>query len=176
MTKIEWLGRSILERIDGIAHFRTAYAHCDIPCGIYDPHQAQVAAHTVIRMVQLINDLKVPTMEAKPEERQAFVSKMQRYIAVKEQHAELCKSEIRILWGDYFKPDHTKDNPQLHDLIWKTLKSASKARQEIGMDAAKDLLNNVEQVAEMFWKTKGINTKRVKSFYPTNEEIVYPQI
>src|SRR3989304_5252990 len=79
---------------------------CDIPCGIYDPHHAQLAAHTVIRMNLLINELKKPGPNAAAEERQDYANKLSRYVATKEQHAEIAKHEVRILWAAYFKPQH----------------------------------------------------------------------
>src|SRR3990170_3933268 len=91
--------------IDRLAPARTAHAHCDIPCGIYDPHHAQLAAHTVIRMNLLINELKKPGPNAAAEERQDYANKLSRYVATKEQHAEIAKHEVRILWADYFKPE-----------------------------------------------------------------------
>ena len=161
---------------DRIAPARVAYAHCDIPCGIYDPHHAQLAAHTVIRMNMLINDLKKPGSGSKPEEIQEYGNKLARYVATKEQHAEIAKAEVRILWGDYFKPEHVQQFPQLHDLVWKALKTASKARQEINMQAAEDLLNQVNEIAEVFWKTKGKDVVRAKAAYPTEREIVLPKL
>jgi len=161
---------------DRIAPARVAYAHCDIPCGIYDPHHAQLAAHTVIRMNMLINDLKKPGSGSKPEEIQEYGNKLARYVATKEQHAEIAKAEVRILWADYFKPEHVQQFPQLHDLVWKALKTASKARQEINMQAAEDLLNQVNEIAEVFWKTKGKDVVRAKAAYPTEREIVLPKL
>ena len=79
-------------------------------------------------------------------------------LAVKEQHAEIVKHEIEVLWGDYFKPDHVKDLPELHDLVWNTLKLASKAKQNTDIKTAEDLLESVEKVAEIFWKTKKVET------------------
>ena len=161
---------------DKIVPARRAYAHCDIPCGIYDPHLAQLSAHTVIRMVNLIGDLPKLSPEATTEQMQEYHSKYARYTQVKEQHAELCKHEIRVLWGDYFKPEHVQKFPELHDLVWKVLKLASKAKQEVNMQASEDLLKVVGQIAEIFWKTKNVDTVRTKSFYPTEREIVYPKI
>ncbi|MFW9993448.1 MAG: superoxide dismutase, Ni [Candidatus Odinarchaeota archaeon] len=143
----------------------TAYAHCDIPCGIYDPHQAQVAAHTVIRMVELINALPNTT---DPENTHKF----SRYIAVKEEHAEQLKREIRVLWGDYFKPEHVEKFPELPELVWKVLKYGSKVRQEINIEASKELLEMVQKIAEIFWKTKGLEPVKVKAPYPSGGEIV----
>lgn len=150
---------------------KTAYAHCDIPCGIYDPHQAQMAAHTVIRMTNLITDLKAEE-NIQFEERKKIISQISRLTKVKEEHAEIVKHEIRILWGDYFKEEHIKQFPELSDLVFKTLKVASKARQEINMEAAQELLSNVQKIAEIFFKTKGLESVRVPAPYPTGGEIV----
>lgn len=144
---------------------RPVFAHCDIPCGIYDPHTAQLAAHTVLRMTQLI-------MTSKINNTQQSIHDISRFTKVKEEHAEIVKQEIRVLWGDYFKEEHLKEYPHLHDLVFKTLKLASKARQEINEDAAKDLLLHVQQIAEIFYKTKGLTPYRVASYYPTGLEIV----
>lgn len=164
--------RSVISRLDKVLGFPVAYAHCDVPCGIYDPHAAQVAAHTIIRMDMLLADLIKTEMSADVEWR----NKLIRYVAVKEQHAEIVKHEIEVLWGDYFKPDHVKDHPELHDLVWNTLKLASKAKQNTDIKTAEDLLESVEKVAEIFWQTKKVQTVRVKSFYPTERTIVYPKV
>ncbi len=160
---------ALLDGIDRFFGFDTAYAHCDIPCGIYDPHAAQMAAHTVIRMADLIAALpKDNTVET--------MHKLVRYTAVKEEHAELCKREIRILWGDYFKHEHLEQNPELQELIWNALKLGSEARQKTDVKTAEELLSVVEKIAEIFWKTKGVETKRIEAFYPTKREIVYPKV
>jgi len=166
---------SLARRLDRISLAPVAYAHCDIPCGIYDPHHAQMAAHTVIRMVDLINQLEKPGSNATPEQRQEYTAKLTRYVATKEQHAEIAKAEVRILWGDYFKPDHLKTFPDLHDLVWKALKSGSKARQEINLQAAEDLLKATNDIASIYWKTKGLETMTVKAPYPTERQTVYPK-
>src|SRR2546427_1382571 len=166
----------ILRWMDRVSPAPVALAHCDIPCGIYDPHHAQLAAHTVIRMNLLINDLKKPASGSKPEEIQEYANKLARYIATKEQHAEIAKSEIRILWGDYFKPEHAQAHPQLHETVFKAMKTASKARQEINLQAAEDLLKVTNDIAEIFWRTKNIPTVRAKAPYPTERETVYPKL
>ena len=163
--------KRIMNSLDSVFHFETAYAHCDIPCGIYDPHMAQMAAHTIIRMDMLIADLaKSNAMDSESR------NKMIRYTLVKEQHSEICKNEIRVLWGDYFKPEHAQANPELHGLVWDTLKLASKARQSTNVADAEALLANVEKIAEIFWKTKNVQTKRAKSPYPTERDMVYPVV
>src|SRR3972149_7662193 len=91
-----------------------ASAHCDIPCGIYDPHPAQIAAQTVLRMNQLIQQLPQPGPNASKEESATYENSLSRYVAVKEQHAELCKRELDILWHDYFKPEHLEKYRDLH--------------------------------------------------------------
>ncbi len=161
----------VLDRVDRIVPFQRAYAHCDIPCGIYDPHMAQLAAHTVIRMDMLIADaMKNGADDAEGK------NKIVRYVSIKEQHAEICKHEVRVLWGDYFKPDHAKAHPELNDLVWNILKLASKAKQSTDVKAGEELLENVEKLAEIFWKTKGISTYRAKAPYPTDREMVYPKV
>ena len=166
---------SLARALDRFSPAPVAYAHCDIPCGIYDPHHAQMAAHTVVRMIDLINQLEKPGPNATPEQRQEYNAKLARYVFVKEQHAEIAKSEVRILWGDYFKPDHLKTFPDLHDLVWKALKSGSKARQEINLQAAEDLLKATNDIASIYWKTKGLETMTVKAPYPTERQTVYPK-
>ena len=172
-----WLHK-LLKLLDKIKPAKVAYAHCDIPCGIYDPHLAQLAAHTVIRMINLINEL-LPQMkpDIPPEQRRDIIHKIQRYTSVKEQHAELCKHEVRIIWGDYFKPEHLEKFPKLHELVFKIMKLGSKARQEVNLQVAEELLDAVNKFAEIFWKTKGKESVRVKAtFYPTESEMVYPKV
>ena len=140
---------------------QTVYAHCDIPCGIYDPHTAQLAALTVIRMVDLIGASQNPHDIA-------------RYTAVKEEHAEKCKHEVRVIWGDYFKDEHLQEHPELHSLVHQIMQAGSKVRQTSDRAAAAELLGSVNKFAEIFWETKGIQTKRVKSPQTIKEEIVYP--
>ena len=170
MWSTGWMNRLL----DAVVAPRPVYAHCDIPCGIYDPHEAQIAALTVLRMDQLIGELAHPGPEAKLEERATYVSKMARFTAVKEQHSEKVKQEIRVIWGDYFTPDHVKQFPQAHEMVWKIMKAASKARQGTALADAQDLVNAVQEFAEMFWKTKGAKTVRAPSMQKSGGEIVYP--
>jgi nickel superoxide dismutase len=135
-----------------------------------------MAAHTVVRMIDLINQLEKPGPNATAEQRQEYTAKLARYVLVKEQHAEIAKSEVRILWGDYFKPDHVKTFPELSDLVWKSLKAGSKARQEINLQAAEDLLKTTNDIATIFWKTKGLETTTTKAPYPTERMTVYPKL
>ncbi len=162
--------RRLLEKLDRTFGFTVAYAHCDIPCGIYDPHAAQVAAHTIVRMDMLIADLEKAPMDIEAR------NKLIRCVKVKEEHAEKCENEIMTLWNDYFKPDHIKANPELSTLVYDTVQKASKARQSTKIADADALVESVEKVAEIFWKTKNVPTLRVKSFYPTERTFVYPKV
>ena len=166
--------RSSLRLLDRISPPETVNAHCDIPCGIYDPGLAQIAAQTVVRMHQLIGDLERPGPDAEPAKMQAFVNSISRYIAVKEEHAELCKHEVRIIWADYFKPEHLDDHPDLHTNVWNILKLGSKVRQNVDMQAAEELLAAVQNFAEAFWATKGASTTRGPSRQAVGGESVYP--
>jgi nickel superoxide dismutase len=160
--------------LDAVLPPRSVYAHCDIPCGIYDPHEAQISALTVIRMDQLIGELAMPAADAKPEDRAAYISKLARYTAVKESHSERVKSEVRIIWSDFFTPDHLKQFPQVHDVAWKILKQASKTRQGTNIADAQELLKQVQDFAEIFWQAKGAKTRRVPSMQKPGGELVVP--
>jgi nickel superoxide dismutase len=157
--------KTIIRAVDRLLPPQTIYAHCDIPCGIYDPHTAQLAAHTVIRMTNLLNEL--PDEDSKEREH-----KLSRYTAVKEEHAELVKKEVRVIWGDYFKSEHLEKFPKLHELVFDIMKLASRARQEINLEASQQLLAKVQEFAEIFFKTKGVEPVRIKTVYPTEGEIV----
>ncbi|MEX0622043.1 MAG: superoxide dismutase, Ni [Candidatus Woykebacteria bacterium] len=160
--------------IDFISPPTLVYAHCDIPCGIYDPHNAQMAAHTVIRMTTLINELPEPKPDWKKKEADSWAHKLSRYTSVKEEHAELVNREIRILWADYFKPEHLNKHPKLHEIVWNILKTASKARQEVDIQVADKLLDEVNTLAEIFWQTKNMGHTKFRAPYPTERETVYP--
>jgi nickel superoxide dismutase len=133
---------------DWLRPARTAHAHCDVPCGIYDPHAAELAARTVARMVELIG--QIPAGSTAPADMQKFV----RCVNIKEQHAEIVKHEIQVIWSDYFKPEHLERYPDLHDRTWKILKLASKNKQNVDAQAAADLEAAVKEFADIFWSTK----------------------
>jgi nickel superoxide dismutase len=104
--------------------------------------------------------------------RDAYMHKLARYTATKEHHAELVKHEVRIIRGDFFKPDNSPAN--LGELVEGIMKTASKARQNIDMDAANELLELVNQFAEAFWKAKNVATKRASSNQAAGGEFVVP--
>jgi len=127
----------------------TVHAHCDVPCGIYDPSGAVIAAKTVARMVELITQAEIggPTDHAAR-------NKLVRCIAVKEEHAEKVKHEVQIIWSDYFKPEHLAKFPDLHDQVWKLLKLASKNKQNVDVAAAAELVAATEAFAATFAASK----------------------
>ena len=156
-----------LRGIDRVAPPQTAHAHCDIPCGIYDPHFMQVAALSVIRMNQLIDGLEAADAKANAHA-------ITRFTIVKEEHAEIVKREARIIYGDYFKPEHLEKHPNIQQLTWDILKMAGKARQNVDLQAANDLLGLCQQFAEIFWETKGVPTKKQPSNQAAGGEFVVP--
>ena len=127
---------------------RIAYAHCDVPSGIYDPKPAQIAAQTVLKMVQKINEL--PGENPTVEDRNSFV----RMVWTKEEHARKCKEELLILWTDYFKPEHLNMFPDLHVVFWKAAKLCSENKQHVSLEKAQELVEAVNHIAEMFEKAK----------------------
>ena len=147
---------------------KTLKAHCDVPCGVYDPSAAQIAALSVIRMIDLINAAKDNEMSAD------HFNDMARYVAVKEEEAIKCKDEIRIIWGDFIKPAHVADHPDVHTVTHNIMMLAGAAKQHTSRDKAMALLTEVNKFAEIFWAVKGIETKTAKAPYAPAESVVYP--
>jgi len=162
----------LLRLLDRISPPETVSAHCDIPCGIYDPHAAQIAALTVVRMNQLIAAMEAPNLQDQAARNAGFNS-MARYVQVKEEHAEICKKEVDILWHDYFRPEHLEKYPDLHTKVWQANKLASKNKQTVDMQAANDLLAAVREIAQIFWDTKGVATRVAGSNQTVGGELVY---
>lgn len=158
----------LLNALDGRFHFESAQAHCDVPCGIYDPITAQIAALTTVRMLDLMASLE--------HEGVARENSMARYIAVKEEHAEKAKHEIRVIWGDFIKPAHIEQYPQLHELTHKIMQLGSKVRQGTNREDAVAFVEAINEFAEIFWAIKGVKTKRAKAPYAPNLELVYPDL
>lgn len=155
----------IINSILALFTAKQAYAHCDIPCGIYDPFRLQQAAHTVLRMTQLLSEVKRDD-ETKAEHDIA------RMTHVKEKHSDIVEEELDTLQNDYFKEEHFKAYPNLLDLFTKTIKSSIKSRQNIDLSSAQETLAGTQEIAEIFFKTKNVEPIRVKSVYPTQGEIV----
>jgi nickel superoxide dismutase len=159
----------ILDSIDNYFKFESASAHCDIPCGIYDPTPAQIAALTVVRMMDLMQELN----SAADKEKVDFQNSMSRYIAVKEEHAEKAKHEIRVIWGDYFKKEK---HPNVDELVHKIMQLGSKCRQTADRDNGLAFVSAINEFAQIFWETKGVKTKKAKAPYAPSLEMVYPDL
>ncbi len=145
----------------------TVKAHCDVPCGIYDPITAQIAALSVIRMVDLMEGLeKSDSLE--------YSNTISRHIAVKEEEAEKVKHEIRIIWGDFIKPPQIEKYPEIHKIVHNIMMLGSENRQHVSRDKALELLKEVNKFAQIFWEIKEKQTKTVKAPYAPNEDIVVP--
>ncbi len=135
-----------------------AYAHCDVPCGIYDPKAARIAAQTVAKMVDKI--INPPELDEKSiESRLNYHNAMTRYVIEKEEQAEICKRELLILWTDFFKPEHLEMFPGLHKTFWNAAKLCSKNKQVVDLKAAGDLVAAVDVIAQMFSKVKSASKK-----------------
>ena len=160
----------LLTAVDQTLGVERASAHCDIPCGIYDPIIAQINALTVVRMLDLMTDL-----ESKGGEKgKDYINSMSRYVAIKEEHAEKAKAEIRVIWGDYLKAQHLEKYPNAHTLVHKVMQLGSKVRQTTDREAAVQFVEAINEFAQLFWETKGIVTKRAKAPYAPALELVYP--
>ena len=130
-----------------ITKVKSVHAHCDIPCGIYDPISAKIAAQTVLKMAMKIEAL----------DNNSDANSLNRFIAAKEKHAELVKHEIDILWHDYFKPEHLEKYPDLHTKVWNTTKLAASNKQSVNSNSASQLVDSVDEIASIFWATKGVD-------------------
>jgi nickel superoxide dismutase len=139
---------NILQKLSFFMPLPTAYAHCDVPCGIYDPKAAQTAAQTVAKMVEKIMGLEKPNADDKMAMLN-YKNTLTRCILTKEEHGRKCKEELFILWADFFKPEHLEKYPNLHDVFWKAVKLCSKNKQEINQDLAHELVNSVDEIAGM---------------------------
>jgi nickel superoxide dismutase len=159
----------LLSKLDKLVGFEKAKAHCDVPCGIYDPITAQIAALTVVRMMDLMAGLE-------KNDSVAYQNSMGRSIAVKEEHAEKAKHEIRVIWGDFIKPEHVQKYPNLNELVHKIMALGSKSRQTADRANGVALVEAINEFAEIFWAIKGIGTKRAKAPYAPALELVYPDL
>ena len=157
-----------IKALDKKLGFEQAKAHCDVPCGIYDPITAQISALTVVRMMDL--------MAALEGEGVAFDNSMSRYVAVKEDHAEQAKHEVRIIWGDFISPAHVEEYPELHELVHKIMKLGSKTRQTADRAAGVEFVEAINKFAEIFWAIKGVKTKVAKAPSAPALDTVYPNL
>jgi len=165
---------TMMQYLDKKHAFTTVSAHCDIPCKIYDPSAAQIAALTIIRMVDLINELK--ELQTAGVIDITSLSELQRLIAQKEEHGIKVKQEITTIWGDYIKTPQLEAFPELHELTHSIMLLSSKAKQTIDREASLALLEKVNRFAEIFWETKGTKTYTATCPYPPQQAVVYPDL
>ncbi|MBL51081.1 MAG: superoxide dismutase, Ni [Candidatus Marinimicrobia bacterium] len=133
-----------------------AHAHCDGPCGVYDPASARIAGEAVLSMTKKMLYLNCPDTN-NSSQMASYLNTMSRYASVKEEQAQLCKEELLVLWTDYFKPNHLEDNPELHELFWNTAKLCSSCKTEVSVQHANELMENIKKIHDVFWKTKNRN-------------------
>ena len=129
-------------------------AHCDGPCGVYDPASARVAAEAVVSMTKKLLALENPA-EGDQAGWTAYKNTYTRFVAIKEEQAQQTKNELLILWTDYFKPEHLETFPELHTTFWNAAKLCSACKVNIDQGKADELLKAVETIHHMFWKSKG---------------------
>jgi nickel superoxide dismutase len=130
---------SILTRI--LAPSSVAHAHCDLPCGVYDPEQARIEAESCYRIIEKMAANSEPTFTT-------------RAIKIKEDRADLVKHHLDVLWHDYFKPEHLETVPNLHELFWNANKQVSKVKASTDLADAKSLLDMIDEV-DAAWKATG---------------------
>ncbi len=131
-----------------------AHAHCDGPCGIYDPSSARIAAEAVLSMTKKLLDLTPPDLSDKEAFTQ-YLNTFSRYDKIKEEQAHIAKTELLVLWTDYFKPEHLEKYPHLHDTFWQAAKLCSSVKVHISKEDAEKLLDTIKAIHEIFWQTKG---------------------
>ena len=148
---------------------KEAQAHCDIPCKIYDPVVIQIAALTVVRILDIIEEKKLDTSKIDD------ASELARLTLEKENQAKIVKDETRIIWGDYFKQPQIEVFPNIHDLVHSIMMQGSKCKQSLDRENATKLVDLVNDFSEIFWKTKDVPTVRVTAPYPPALEMVVPK-
>lgn len=122
-------------------HFiKPVYAHCDLPCGVYNPAQARIEAESVLKIMEKYEGLSDTDKT--------------RAIVIKEERAELVKRHLWILWTDYFKPEHLQKYPNLHELFWQATKQAGSCKKTTDTAEAKKLLEQIDEIAAIFKQTQ----------------------
>ena len=124
-----------------LAPSTTVHAHCDLPCGVYDPEQARIEAESVYKIIEKMGANSDPVFTA-------------RAIGIKEQRADLAKHHLDVLWHDYFKPEHLATVPNLHELFWNATKQVSKVKASTDIADARKLLDMIDEI-DAAWKATG---------------------
>ncbi len=138
-----------LSALDRVSTPTRVHAHCDLPCGVYDPAQARIEAQSVKAIQERYqNAEKVKSASETVDEYRA------RCLSIKEQRANLVKEHLWVLWTDYFKPEHKEKHPELHDLFWKATKEAGLAKRSQDPAQGQKLLDLIGEIDTIFWETK----------------------
>ena len=145
--------KQIITQIKNFFPAPEVHAHCDGPCGVYDPASARITAEAVVSMTKKIMDLEIPSADDKPAYI-AYQNTLSRYVTIKEDQAQKTKDDLLILWTDYFKPVHLEKYPDLHDTFWKAAKLCSACKVEVSAEHANELMEAVHKIHDMFWATK----------------------
>lgn len=154
--------KQVISQIKNFFPAPEVHAHCDGPCGVYDPAAARITAEAVVSMTKKIVALEVPAA-GDLEANIAYQNTLSRYIAIKEEQAQKTKDDLLILWTDYFKPVHLEKYPDLHDTFWKAAKLCSACKVEVSVKHAEELMAAIETIHTMFWATKGRDVSFVKA-------------
>ena len=128
-------------------------AHCDGPCGVYDPASARIAAEAALSMTKKLLALEAPAAGDSAAS-VAYHNTFARYTAIKEEQAHLAKEELLVLWTDYFKPPHLEQYPDLHTKFWNAAKLCSAVKVEVNLDHANELMAAIEDIHNIFWESK----------------------
>ena len=128
---------------------RRVHAHCDVPCGVYDPAQARIEAESVKAIQERLQD-----PEGKKSATETAEEYRERCMFIKEQRADLVKHHLWVLWTDYFKPEHVEKYPDLHEKFWMATKEAGAAKKSQDPAQGQKLLDAVDDIAKIFWETK----------------------
>ena len=137
-----------------------AFAHCDGPCGVYDPASARVAAEAVQSMTKKMVALSSGDADKSSA---SYINTMSRYAAIKEEESQKCKDEVLVLWTDFFKPQHLEAYPDLHTTFWMAAKLCSACKLEVSEQHAQELMDADEEIHNMFWATKGRDVSWVRA-------------
>lgn len=147
----------------------TADAHCDIPCGIYDARIVTYYAVSALRQMDILLSLKDKGLSDT-----AFAMQVARNTAKKEEMAENCKHQTRIIWGDYMKPKNMEDMAKANDVAHSIMLAGSAVKQDLHREDGEKLVALCNEFAEMFWASKGVKTHKVTTPYAPNIEVVEP--
>ena len=161
---------SLVRALDSQMDLPSASAHCDIPCKIYDPAVAQIAALSVVRLM----DIMAEAAGGSDPTSLAARNTVARCVMRKEEEAEKVKHEIRIIWGDYIKAPQKEAFPEIDDLTHQIMLKASACKQGVSRADGEALVELVNRFAEIFWRSKDIETARHDCPYPPSLPTVYP--